>query len=367
MAAATACALVCAAATLAIRQRRRHGHLPRVGPPAHAPSIVLEKRIAGAPAGLYARGDGGLYALPADAIFDGFEAFAASEAALAGFRARGYVLIRGGFSPATTDAARAELEALIKEKSPAVASVYYEGEARRLLVVAGHDVEQQQQQQQQQQNWKQKLHLGSVARALPDALAAAPARWKLVRKVMGFLHSGYPALLATAEQRGLVRAAEAICGGAVSLFQDMAMVKPPAGREKPWHQDHAYFNIALEQPVLGVWVALSEVTEHNGCMVVAPVPPSARGPRSHFMRRDWQICDSEVTAGRLAGARTPVPMRPGDVLLFDSLLAHGTDTNRSADHRWALQYHFKNAGCRSTADDVPRLVVFGGEGRGATC
>ena len=60
-------------------------------------------------------------------------------------------------------------------------------------------------------------------------------------------------------------------------------------------------------------------------------------------------------------------MRPGDVLLFDSLLAHGTDTNRSAQHRWALQYHFKRAGCCSSADDMPRLAVFGGEGRGATC
>ena len=26
------------------------------------------------------------------------------------------------------------------------------------------------------------------------------------------------------------------------LFQEMALLKPPRGREKPWHQDCAYFN-----------------------------------------------------------------------------------------------------------------------------
>ena len=36
----------------------------------------------------------------------------------------------------------------------------------------------------------------------------------------------------------LLRAPE----GGVRMMQDMSMVKPPGGREKPWHQDHAYFN-----------------------------------------------------------------------------------------------------------------------------
>ena len=122
--------------------------------------------------------------------------------------------------------------------------------------------------------------------------------------------------------------------------------------------------------MLGVWVALSVVSATNGCMVLAPAPRAARGPRPHFMRRDWQLCDSDVLddgMGRLAARRVAVPMQPGDVLLFDSLLPHGTDKNRSSDHRWALQYHFRGADTTSSSDDAERLAIFGGEGRGATC
>ena len=48
-----------------------------------------------------------------------------------------------------------------------------------------------------------------------------------------------------------------IIGEEPMLFQDMALLKPPrVGREKPWHQDHAYFDLELRTRVVGVWIAL---------------------------------------------------------------------------------------------------------------
>ncbi|WP_269542094.1 phytanoyl-CoA dioxygenase family protein [Cerasicoccus fimbriatus] len=38
------------------------------------------------------------------------------------------------------------------------------------------------------------------------------------------------------------------------------------GREKPWHQDKAYFDFPLNDRVVGVWIALGEATVANGCM-----------------------------------------------------------------------------------------------------
>ena len=46
------------------------------------------------------------------------------------------------------------------------------------------------------------------------------------------------------------------------LFQDMGLIKPPhIGREKPWHQDCAYFNYPVGTTVVGVWIAIDAATE----------------------------------------------------------------------------------------------------------
>ena len=146
------------------------------------------------------------------------------------------------------------------------------------------------------------------------------------------------------------------------LFQDQALLKPPLiGREKPWHQDNAYFNLPPETAVVGVWIALDEATPENGCMYV--IPGSHRqGPVVHFKRRDWQICDTDVAA---ADAWT-VPLQPGGCLLFQGLLHHGTPPSRSPQRRRALQFLYKPASATQIAAEQ-RLAIFGSEGKDVTC
>ena len=91
--------------------------------------------------------------------------------------------------------------------------------------------------------------------------------------------------------------ARRLLGGEPELFQDMALVKPAQGREKPWHQDHAYFNVAMGTPIVGVWIPMGRVTPENGCMHMLRGGHKA-GARPHFKRRDWQICDSDVDERR---------------------------------------------------------------------
>ena len=43
----------------------------------------------------------------------------------------------------------------------------------------------------------------------------------------------------------LIAVVEKILGKQAELYQSMALIKPPNGREKPWHQDHAYFDLPL--------------------------------------------------------------------------------------------------------------------------
>ncbi|MYC14844.1 MAG: phytanoyl-CoA dioxygenase family protein [Gemmatimonadetes bacterium] len=146
------------------------------------------------------------------------------------------------------------------------------------------------------------------------------------------------------------------------LFQDMGLIKPPhIGREKPWHQDCAYFNYPLGTTVVGVWIAIDAATEANGCLHI--IPGSHReGPIPHFRRRDWQICDTDVAVPR----NVTVPLDPGGCLFWHGMTHHGSPTNRSAHRRRALQYHYRP---ESTVEmtSKERLAIFGGDELGVTC
>ena len=145
------------------------------------------------------------------------------------------------------------------------------------------------------------------------------------------------------------------------MFQTMALIKPPGGRDKAWHQDRAYFNVPVEDPIIGVWIALDETTPENGCMFVRP---GWHDPVVHFQRRDWQICDADALS--LPIKPVALPMQPGDILFFDSLLPHGTPTNYSNQRRRAAQFHYASANVRKTSLEE-RLAIFGEEGKDVTC
>lgn len=91
----------------------------------------------------------------------------------------------------------------------------------------------------------------------------------------------------------------------------------------------------LDTAIVGVWIALNAATVVNGCMRLL-AGAHRDGPKPHFMRHDWQICDDQIVGRRHLVA----PMEPGDVLLFSSKLPHGTPTNHTNQKRWAVQFHF---------------------------
>lgn len=183
-----------------------------------------------------------------------------------------------------------------------------------------------------------------------------------IRKYMWFVHQD-PRFNLIAKSPALLDIVGRMLDAEPEMFQEMALFKPPGiGREKPWHQDHAYFNLPEGAKVVGVWVALDEATLENGCMVFQPGGHKA-GPIPHFNRRDWQICDSDILDG---GATVAAPLPAGGCLIFDGLTPHGTPMNRSARRRRAIQYHYVAKGAARTSTE-DRLRLFGPEGRNASC
>ena len=183
-----------------------------------------------------------------DGLADGVTGFdSVTERAIARFREQGYLVVHKAFTIDRVQDALDGLLDLLAGRSPSFDSVDYES---------------------------------SVDPATLDGMAAEE-RQDYVRKFMWFVGHD-ERLRALSEDPALMGVVRRIIGEEPMLFQDMALLKPPrVGREKPWHQDHAYFDLELRTRVVGVWIALDPATTGNGCMLVKP-GSHLRGPVVHF-------------------------------------------------------------------------------------
>jgi phytanoyl-CoA hydroxylase len=259
------------------------------------------------------------------APLDGLDAV--GETQIAQYREQGFLAIEGVFNAAEVDAARKGLLDLVAGKRSDFKIIQFVNEVRDVV----------------------------------DTLSLEE-KMKRIRK-LGTFTEYEPRLKSMAEHPPLIALLTRILGKTPEMFQSMALIKPPGGREKPWHQDHAYFDFPLETKIVGVWIALEEANVENGCMRVMP-GWHRRGPLTHFQLRDWQICDDEMSD--LQPQRVAVPLKAGGCLLFDSFLPHGTPTNDTAQGREAVQFHYLPAGTQKCQTEE-RLAVFGSEGKDVSC
>lgn len=259
------------------------------------------------------------------ASLHGLEAIGPRE--IARYRDEGFLAVENVFTTTQVGAAVEGLLGLIIGRIPDFKGILFEAKASAILATLSSE--------QRQDTVRRLAYFVDVEPRL-KAMSHDPRLLAVVRTLLG--------------------------GGEPQMFQDMALLKPPhLGRERPWHQDHAYFDYPLGTPIVGVWIALDEATVANGCMQILP-GRHRDGPIIHFKRRDWQICDDTILGTRSVA----VPLKPGGVLFFDGLLPHGTPQNESSLRRRALQFHYAPAGVAEAATDA-RLAIFGSEGKGVTC
>ena len=149
----------------------------------------------------------------------GFEAV--DEKELARFRQRGYLVVHEAFSMTRVEAARQELYRLGTSPRPNCESVYFEGAVRRQLP----ELEGKAVSEPKGRRFAD-LALGHTDKHLPSLDPAT--RMRFVRKFMGFTRVENPALKGLAEDPSLGRVLSRLLGGRPGLYQDMALIKPPA-------------------------------------------------------------------------------------------------------------------------------------------
>ena len=175
---------------------------------------------------------------------------------------------------------------------------------------------------------------------------------------MGLVEN-YPALKKITNNQPLLSVIQRILGEKGILFQDMAMIKPPKGREKPWHQDHAYFDYPLTTKIVGVWIALNDAEPSNGCMHV--IGGSHRWKLDY--RRDdvdnnnpnWVLERPEIpSAASLAPVACELPA--GHCHFHHCLTLHGSAANTTDRPRRSYILHLMPGTTRRLGHDWnPRM------------
>ena len=148
------------------------------------------------------------------------------------------------------------------------------------------------------------------------------------------------------------------------LMQSMVIMKPPRiGGEVNWHQDGTFL-IDAQQRCMGIWIALEDANEDNGCLQFGDTPP--QGLCSLF---ETDHLSGETQMRPLTDALRPpehpilAPCHAGDAVIFDGLTPHASSPNQSSQSRRAITLHFKPAASDWAPtnwlqrDSLPRFLV----------
>ncbi len=122
---------------------------------------------------------------------------------------------------------------------------------------------------------------------------------------------------------------EDLMGQNVYYHSSKVMFKPPGGVAKPWHQDAAYWR-QFDPNQITIWIAIDDSSEENGC--IWAVPGSHKLGHIPHVKAELQVEDSQIDLEKAV----PVPVPPGGMLIFHSLVLHKSDKNHSEKMRRAI-------------------------------
>ena len=236
---------------------------------------------------------------------------------------RGYSILRGVLEPNIIDGVRLEMEKLVDR------------EAAR-LVAAGKIT----------QTFDHEPLETRLYRLYENSLDDAPTQYREE------LH--LPALFDVFFNPKVLDVVESVLGGEIRLYPNYT-VRPKLpdweGTQALWHQDGAYTEQLAETTgydgdteklrMVNVWTPLVPARVENGCMQFIPSTHKL-GVVPHAMKRYYLEIEDRFLAPRLDQA-VDIELEPGDVVLFNNLLFHQGQPNRTNKIRWSLDWRYQDA------------------------
>ena len=161
---------------------------------------------------------------------------------------------------------------------------------------------------------------------------------RVIRKIEPLIDLS-PLFLACAFSPGIVEPVSAIFGEPIELFEDKLNLKLPGGSAYPWHQDWVCCWRAHTDELITCFIYLEDADESNGCLQV--IPGSHLGKRHCAFKSGsrFEVDPSHIDQSKVV----PVPLRAGEMILFDPYLLHYSAPNRSTVPRRTIIYTYNPA------------------------
>ncbi len=183
-----------------------------------------------------------------------------------------------------------------------------------------------------ERGWERRQHRGSAEPSSWDDWLFAEREAGTVMWRVNYLHNkGQAASLELLGSPQVLAVAESLCGpNFVPTYESMVFKQEGDGKEVVWHQDAIH---PRNYRIFNLDVYLDSSKEGAGALFVVP--------KSQRARQDF--CELERGYGwKVPGARV-VEMEPGDVLLHDVMVAHGSPAAQGKALRRTLYYEFRAA------------------------
>jgi phytanoyl-CoA hydroxylase len=126
----------------------------------------------------------------------------------------------------------------------------------------------------------------------------------------------------------------------IPTWDSMVLKLPGEGIIVPWHRDAGTGQVG-DKPIFNVDFYLDQADE-NTCVWVVPGSHKWSVEQTAAWLEERREHDKTLEDFRATGA-VPALMQPGDVLLHDILVLHGSPANASANLRRVVYYEFRTA------------------------